>query len=102
MRNQQTSVSVMKTKKTTLIATETHESLSVRLNVQAREPRSRVLCDECEAEVPLFTPEEAAPLVGLSVRALNRLVEEGAIHFKEIPGGLLLICLDGIERDIGA
>ena len=90
-------VSVMKIKKTTLIATEIYESLSVRVNVQ----RARVLCEECEAEMPLYTPEEAAPLVGLSVRALNRLVEHGAIHFKETPEGLLLVCLDSIGRRVG-
>lgn len=87
----------MKTKKTTLIATETHESLSVRLNSREQARRARVSCEECEAEAPLLTPEEAALLAGLSVRAINRLVEEGLIHFKETPGGLLLVCLSNLD-----
>ena len=88
----------MKTKKTTLIATETHESLSVRLNSRTQARRPLVLCEECETDVPLLTPEEAALLAGLSVRAINRLVEDGSIHFKETPDGLLLVCLNNIER----
>lgn len=88
----------MKTKKTTLIATETHESLSVRLNSPAQARHACVLCEVCESEMPMLTPEEAAPLAGLSVRAINRLVEDGSIHFKETPDGLLLVCLNNVEE----
>ena len=88
----------MKTKKTTLISTETHETLSLRLNARERTGPTCVLCEECEAETPMLIPEDAALLVGLSVRAINRLVEEGSIHFKETPDGLLLVCLNNLER----
>lgn len=91
----------MKTRKTTLISTVTHETLSVRLNAGAQVRRARVMCEVCEAEMPMLTPEEAAPLVGLSVRAINRFVEDGSIHFKETPDGLLLVCLDSIGRRVG-
>lgn len=87
----------MKTKKTTLISTETRESLSIRLNTRARARRARVMCEECEAEVPMLTPEEAAPPSGLSVRSINRLVEDGSIHFKETPDRLLLVCPNNLD-----
>ena len=90
----------MKIKKTTLIATETRESLTVRLNAQPQAPRAHVMCEECERETPMLTPEEAAPLAGLSVREINRLVEDGAIHFKETPDGLLFICLNSIGKRV--
>lgn len=82
----------MKTKKTTLLYTETHEALSVRLNFGAQPRRAPVLCEVCAAQSPLLTPEEAAPRAGLSVRAVCRLVEDGLLHFKEMPDGLLLVC----------
>lgn len=82
----------MKTKKTTLIFTETHEALSVRLNLGAQPHRPSLLCEVCATETPLLTPEEAAPRAGLSVRAVYRLVEDGLLHFKETPDGLLLVC----------
>lgn len=88
----------MKTKKTTVIAHETHEELTVRLYRRAQPHQVSDRCAVCGPGVPLLTPEEAAPLAGLSVRALYRLVEAGLIHFKETPDGLLLVCpgnLDG-------
>lgn len=86
----------MKTKKTTLISTETHEELIVR--VYRAEQLQQVFgwCDHCAPSVPLLTPEEAASLSGLSVRDVYRLVETGAIHFQEAPDGRMFVCLDSI------
>jgi hypothetical protein len=83
----------MKTKKTTVISHETHEELRVRLYRHAQTRHDFGWCTECAPGAPLLTPEEAAPVAGLSVRALYRLVEDGLIHFKETPDGLLLVCL---------
>lgn len=40
----------------------------------------------------MLTPEEAAVLSGMSVRALFRQVEAGTLHSAETREGLLLIC----------
>lgn len=87
----------MKTKKTTLISTETHEALTIRLKFRAQPRPNPALCEECAPAAPLLTPEEAAPLANLSVRAVCRLVEDGLIHFKETPDGLLLVCLSNLR-----
>jgi hypothetical protein len=80
----------MKTTKKTLIATETHEAVSIRLNF--RTPARPERCAVCATAQPMLTPEEAARLAGLSVRAVCRLVEASRVHFAETPDGLLLVC----------
>lgn len=87
----------MKIKKTTLIATETDETLSVRLNLRAQPRSAQAWCEECAAKVPMLTPEEAAPLVGLSVRAIYRLVEDGLVHFQETSNQALIVCLNNLQ-----
>ncbi len=49
------------------------------------------------AAARMLTPEEAAPAAGVSVRPAYRLVEDGLIHFKETPDGLLLVCLNKLN-----
>lgn len=88
----------MKTKRTKLISTETHEALIIRLNVRAQRCFAPVWCEECAAEALLLTPDEAAALAGLSVRAIYRMIEEKQIHFKETPDGPLLVCLRNLQE----
>lgn len=50
-------------------------------------------CDDCAEPSGMITPEEAAALCDVSTRVIYRLLETGAVHFSEKPGGELLICL---------
>ena len=50
-------------------------------------------CPACERESAMGSPEEAARLTGVSVRAIYRSVEAGDIHFTETTEGRTLICL---------
>lgn len=40
----------------------------------------------------MITPSEAAAIAGVTVRTINRWVEDGVLHFAETKEGLLLIC----------
>jgi hypothetical protein len=58
-------------------------------------------CPECAAGIAMITPEEAALMTRVNVRAIYRLVEEDLLHFTEPPGGLLLICLSSLLQATG-
>jgi excisionase family DNA binding protein len=58
------------------------------------------ICPECSAEVRLVTPEEAARLLGVSVREVYRRVEAGSLHFIETREGLLLICASSLDLSV--
>ena len=49
-------------------------------------------CTDCAGRPPMLTPDEAAALSGLSLRAIFRLVEAGGVHFLETAGGRLVVC----------
>lgn len=82
----------MRRKKTTEIIIETDELL-----IWSR-PTSPIQCwcDGCNAEVSMTSVDNAALLSGMSSRSVYRHVESGEVHFTELAGGLLLICLDSL------
>lgn len=84
--------SVMKRRKTTEIIIETDELLVVRM------PSSPIQCwcAACDREVAMTSVDNAAMLSGTSARSVYRQVESGEVHFTEMTGGLLLICLDSL------
>jgi excisionase family DNA binding protein len=55
-------------------------------------------CPGCARESVMSSPEEAARLAGVSVRAIYRWVEAGAIHFTETREGVTLICVASSTR----
>ena len=57
----------------------------------------RAWCTDCRAEVDMLTLEEAAVLVGCSMRQLVRSVEAGEVHFAETASGRLLICSHAVH-----
>ena len=76
---------------------ETHQVWIVR-----RQASRRGWCVDCaEDPVVMLTPEEAAALAGVSLRAIYRSVEEGRTHFQETPDGRLLVCLASISAPTG-
>lgn len=82
----------MRRRKTTEIIIETDELLVVRM------PASPIQCwcEGCDAEVAMTSVDNAALLTGMSSRAVYKQVELGQVHFTEMTGGLLLICLDSL------
>ena len=44
----------------------------------------------------MLTPEQAAAVAGVTVRAVNRRVEDGSVHFLETADGRLLVCVNSL------
>ncbi len=74
---------------------ETEKFLTIRNGAG----NSRVVCDLCEGKIPMLTSAEATQFVGTSLRQIFRLVENGQLHFRETPDGLLLICFDSLSKE---
>lgn len=55
-------------------------------------------CAPCGGRVRMLTPEEAARLVGGTLRSICRRVESGSVHFTETADGSLLICPDSLQE----
>jgi hypothetical protein len=54
-------------------------------------------CTGCANEGLMVTPEQASVIADVSVRTVNRWVEEGKIHFIEARG-LLLVCVNSLAE----
>lgn len=74
------------------ITVETERLLIIRRRYRAVE----AWCDGCRDMVVLIRPDQAAAVLGCSLRAIFRHVEAGALHFTEQSDGMLLICLSSL------
>lgn len=81
-----------RTKKTTEIEVETQE---VVLTTQGTRPAT-AWCPACARESAMESPEGVARLTGVSVRAVYRWMDAGSVHFTEMPGGQLRVCLASV------
>lgn len=65
-----------------------------------RQPRhdTRPLCQRCGGAT-MISPEEVAAIAGISLRTVFRLIEAGAIHFQETPGGAIYVCALTLTRE---
>lgn len=59
----------------------------------------RAWCSRCATEVVVVTPERAATLTLVTVRTINRMVENGTLHFIETQEGWLLLCLTSLSQN---
>lgn len=75
-------------KTTSEILVETDEVL----HISGPSRSHRCWCEECGEEAEMLLPEEAAAVLGTTVREIFRGAEAGEIHFKESIEGLMLIC----------
>ncbi|HXQ68887.1 MAG TPA: helix-turn-helix domain-containing protein [Pyrinomonadaceae bacterium] len=41
----------------------------------------------------MLSPEQAAAVTGIPERQIYQWVEAGAIHYKEVPNGKLIVCI---------
>ena len=62
----------------------------------ARHHLTRAWCPACGSEAQMLTPEQAAAVAGVTVRAVNRRVEDGSVHFLETADGRLLVCVNSL------
>ena len=77
-----------KTRKRTEVIIESEKTVILRRGTGTL----RAWCEGCGAESLMLTPREAAVLAGVTTRYLYARVEEGALHYAELPDGTLLIC----------
>ena len=49
-------------------------------------------CADCEAGGQMVTAEKAAIICQCSRRLIYRWIEEGSLHFRELPDGAVLVC----------
>jgi excisionase family DNA binding protein len=59
---------------------------------------SSAWCVECDKQVRMLTPEQAATLVGLSSRFIYRWIEAGSIHFSETGDRQMFICQNSLPK----
>jgi len=83
----------MKTSKTEIIA-ETHRILTIRKGSQQR----IAWCDECDGQVRMVTPDEAAILASVSLRTIYQRMESRELHFAEASNLTVFICLKSLEN----
>ncbi len=71
-----------------------------RLPSITRKPRSEYQhwCALCGERVKFITPDEAAYVAGVSVRAIYSQAEAGRLHFIETNEGVLRVCLNSISK----
>ena len=56
------------------------------------------LCAECPAgDSVMITPEQAAVIAAVPVRAIYRRVETRTVHYKEAPDGSLVVCVKSLS-----
>ncbi|MGE0132544.1 MAG: hypothetical protein AB7U82_31050 [Blastocatellales bacterium] len=83
----------MARRKLTEILIETVETIIIRRRQTPDAAALTAWCPECGREVSLISPEAAAKLAGVNIRAIYRQIEAGRLHFIETTDALL-ICVD--------
>jgi len=61
-----------------------------------RSPFTRAWCSACGNEALMVTPERAAAMTRVSVRAVNQSVEASRVHFLETADGRLWVCVNSL------
>jgi len=79
-------------KRSTKITVENHQVLIIR----QRKRRQLGWCPGCDLEVEMVTAEQAAVLLGISLRAVCRAVEADQFHYRETDDGMLYLCLNSL------
>ena len=78
----------------TEVTIETDEITIIRSSQEIAAPT----CRECAQAVGMITPEQAALITCINIRAIYRGLEAGWVHYAETPGGSLLVCTDSILK----
>jgi hypothetical protein len=54
-------------------------------------------CSRCGKRVAILDVDGAARRARVSVRTIYRWVEEGRVHFQELPGSGLMVCSESLR-----
>jgi hypothetical protein len=76
------------------ITVEKSETVSVRRRIRTATGQ----CSRCGREAKMASPEDAAEILQISKRRIYSGIEAGDTHFVESGDGILLVCLDSLER----
>ncbi|HEU4509018.1 MAG TPA: hypothetical protein VFR78_12305 [Pyrinomonadaceae bacterium] len=69
---------------------EIHELLIIRTTTGSLPS----LCEECSArDAIMLSPEQASSVTGVPERVIYQWVEAGAIHYREVRDGKLIVCV---------
>jgi hypothetical protein len=71
-----------------------------KVTVIRRRCRRVKWCESCATPVEMMSPDEAAAISSLSLRAIFRLVEANQLHFTETADGQLWICFNSLLDQI--
>jgi hypothetical protein len=74
------------------ITVETERLLIIRRRYQAVED----WCEGCGEVVLMIRPDQAAAVTGRTLRTIFSEIEDGRLHFREFPDGLLVVCLTSL------
>src|SRR5918995_524867 len=65
----------------------------------AYQPRlNQAWCLDCGSDTQMITPEQAAAMTQVTVRAVNQRVEAGSVHFLETGDGRLWVCVNSLSE----
>ena len=84
----------MRTRRIIEITIETRQVTIIR----RRQPPVSAWCAACAEVVEMLTAEQAALVIGQSVRAIYRQVEQGRFHFNETAEGRVSLCLNSVLK----
>jgi hypothetical protein len=73
---------------------ETHEVI----RISTTEPVAGY-CEACRHESVFITVENAVRETGLRSRDIFRRIESGAVHCRELPDGMVLVCLTSLVTE---
>lgn len=79
---------------------------TIEINIETRRtwivqpPREQLFsfCEKCREQVRMLSADEAAIIARVSPRMIYRWIEADEIHFAESLGGLILICVNSLNR----
>jgi len=71
---------------------QTRVSGDVRRPATPSVPPETATCADCNAGGQMVTAEKAATICQCSRRLIYRWIEEGSLHFRELPDGAVLVC----------
>ena len=54
-------------------------------------------CADCDEQVQMIRPDEAALIAAITPRVVYQWIEAGRVHFSEEPGGSVMICLNSLQ-----
>jgi hypothetical protein len=69
--------------------------------VQRRKKTPYPRCKDCGDEARMVTLDEAAELVDSTAREVMGLIGEGKVHFAQISGGILFVCVNSLRESGG-